>query len=86
MKHDFINSEKLFTNAYEQEQYALVYYLEHGNPGSVLRQIAEDRIKALELKKGKADPVKYYPLTSPMPRLDFEECETVGTCKKELIS
>ncbi|HEY1025328.1 MAG TPA: hypothetical protein VGE26_09210 [Sphingobacteriaceae bacterium] len=35
----------------EQEQYALVYYLQNGNPGPVLRQIAEERIKWLEQRK-----------------------------------
>jgi len=71
---------------YEQEQYALVYYLEHAKPGPVLRQIAEDRIKALDIKKGKADPSRYFPVTSAMPGIYLEERETVGTRKKELVS
>ncbi|ASU34374.1 hypothetical protein [Mucilaginibacter xinganensis] len=86
MKADFIEADRLLMNSYEDEQYALVFYLKHGNPGPVLKQIAEERIKDLEFKKSKMDPVKYYPVKSPMPRLEFErECETVGTCKKELL-
>ena len=66
---------------YEDEQYALVYYLEHGNPGPVLRQIAEERIRYLEFKKNKVEPIKYYPIESNAPMLIEDNSLTVGDLK-----
>lgn len=63
---------------FEEEQYALVYYLEHGKPGPVLRQIAEDRILELEFKKQSIEPLKYSPVIIPIPRVEWEDCLTVG--------
>jgi len=66
---------------YEEEQYALVYYLEHGKPGPVLRQIAEDRIRYLYCKKQEIAPLEYCPIIIPIQRIEWEDCLTVGDYK-----
>ena len=67
--------------AIEQEQYALMYYLEHGNPGPVIGQIAVERIKTLELKKQKFNPLKYTGAEYNPPKLILDRVLTVGDLK-----
>lgn len=67
--------------SYEQEQYALVFYLEHGSPGPIFKQIAEERIQALEFLKRRTKPTKYYPTESAYPRLEVDKTPTVRDIK-----
>ena len=75
-----LDPEQVFINSFEREQYALVYYLQHGNPGPVLKQIAEDRIRFLEFRKNRSEPINYYQTESKAPLLTIDKALTVGDC------